>query len=151
MNNKLPSSIYYEGYTIALVGTFNDPWFFANDVCAVLQYRPRSFYGATVDHVDAVDRKYGNDLIRQYPAREFNRNRFGKSFFINENGLDSLVYHRRNYQIEPYQLQPIAFKKFISVHLRELLLASDIIIVTSAIPITSSAIPIRSVVSIIRI
>lgn len=140
MNNNLPSSIYYEGYTIALLGTFTDPWFSANDVCAILQYRPRSYYGATVDHVDATDRKTGNELARQYSESTilFNRNRYGKSFFINENGLDSLVYHRRN-SLEPYQLQPTALKKFISLHLRELLLSSTIQLPSSVISVVPSS------------
>ena len=90
MNNLLPPSIQYNEYVISLLGTFNDPWMCANDICKILQYHPNSSSKAIIRHVDESDRKPGKEIISQYDIPNITSHH-AKLYYINESGLMDLV------------------------------------------------------------
>ena len=90
MDTLLPRTIYYNEYKIKLMGTYDDTWVCANDICAILNYKPKSCHSAILSHVDENDRKIGFDLQKLYPIENFNKVH-GRSYYVNEIGLLDLV------------------------------------------------------------
>ena len=86
----LPPTIQYNEYTIHLLGTYDDAWLCANDICKILQYQTNSFRNATSRHVDNEDKKTGKELVEQYNIPNIN-GYSQRSYYINDSGLMDLV------------------------------------------------------------
>jgi prophage antirepressor-like protein len=97
INEFIKEVFRFEDKKVKIVGTYEEPWFCARDVCGILEYK--KYRDALYDHVDEEDKKNLYEIMNGYvvgatpTTPELNNET--KACYITEAGLYDLVMHSR--------------------------------------------------------
>ena len=87
----LPPTIHFIDYEIKLIGTFDNIWMCAYDICNILQYKQSSYKHALSRHVDEIDRMTRKEIAGKYNIKDSINGHGDRAIYINEYGLMDLV------------------------------------------------------------